>query len=214
MSYPYSSLTELFAVWRHMAAQHPSKCSSSQILGYYEEMAYSMSIESALHVWNFHFYEEFKRVNGLTQADLMYKKLLAESQKQQSFYFVTLGFDDKELVDEEYVGKLMRKFSKDIYSIKNIETKMHVVEKHRYDNLGKLYIHHHIHLICESAYPKSKVIQFFYQKFKKYIASTNFVDVRKETDRDRFEKYIRGEKQDSKLPLLELDREWRAKYNI
>lgn len=143
------------------------------------------------------------------------KDLKTSSSQNKKWMFVTIGFDDKMYSESEYYGIMMdcvqrlqkRKFHTDF---------QYVIEKHRRDASGQIYVHHHVHILMVTDEAKSKVIQYCFEVFKKHIAGKNFIDVKTEKDRvGTFEdkiRYINGDKQSSKLECVELDRQWRAQY--
>lgn len=127
----------------------------------------------------------------------------------RKWFFITIGFDDKTITVQGIKNAIEK-----LFSIKGIEVDRYVVEKYRRDDLGNIYIHHHIHTIVYTDYSKSKVIQYVYQKLKKFLASDNFVDCKRSQPLDNYIKYINGDKTSTKLECIELDRKWRQENNL
>jgi len=127
----------------------------------------------------------------------------------RKFYFMTIGFDDKIIT----VPMIKESISK-LKELKDIDLGEYVAEKFRKDEKGDIYIHHHIHCIVYTDKPKSKVIQYIYQKLKKVIASANFIDLKREQPIENYIRYILGDKRDEKLECIQLDIEWRELNNL
>jgi len=74
--------------------------------------------------------------------------------------------------------------------------------------------HPHCHFLIESLEPKSKIIEKIWatRGIKKVVLAKSFID-HKEVNHNH-SKYIMGIKQDSKMPFVEKDREWREANNI
>lgn len=183
----------------------------------YETMFYDMAeekgVQHALKIANMSYKWVLDQYLGIDTANLAVEQDIKDRKKQlgilKNWFFVTIGFDDK-IITVSDIKKAVLK----IYEIEPIKVKMHVVEKHRKDNLGEIYVHHHIHMLVETEYSKSKTIQFLFQKLKKFVAAKNFIDVKNDGDRQRYEKYINGDKQADKHVCLELDRKWREENQI
>jgi len=122
---------------------------------------------------------------------------------------MTIGFDDKIIT----VPMIKESISK-LKELKDIDLGEYVAEKFRKDEKGDIYIHHHIHCIVYTDKPKSKVIQYIYQKLKKVIASANFIDLKREQPIENYIRYILGDKRDEKLECIQLDIEWRELNNL
>lgn len=154
---------------------------------------------------------EIKIINGTTLAQIELKKDIKELKcnSNRKFYFMTIGFDDKTIT----VPLIKESISK-LKELKDIDLGDFVVEKFRKDDKGNIYIHHHIHAIVYTDKPKSKVIQYVYQKLKKYISSSNFIDLKREQPVENYIKYIAGDKRDEKLECIEKDMEWRQLNNL
>lgn len=127
-------------------------------------------------------------------------------------YFVTIGLDDKQFKDDNE-AMIINPLLKKIIDTPGFENIKFVVEKYRRNEQGDIYVHRHIHLLFDSNLRKSKVIQFCFQKAKKYVAGQNFIDVKLDIGRTR-EKYINGQKTQTKLECVEKDRSWRKEKKI
>lgn len=156
---------------------------------------------------------DLDRYLSVDTASISFEMDLANRRKEldikKKWFFCTIGFDDK-IITETGIKDTIRKLD----GIKGIEIAHLVAEKHRRNPAGELYIHHHIHMLVDTDYPKSKVIQYVFQRVKKYVGSSNFIDVKNDGDRERYEKYINGDKTSEKLDLVEMDRKWRLEHNI
>lgn len=135
----------------------------------------------------------------------------AETRK----WFVTVNFDDVVVTDKVESG-VISNFMDRVTSISGLNVISYVPEKFRE---GGKQIHRHIHMIIESDYKKSKVIQYIFQKNIKVgkekslaISKKEFIDVKKwESHHDN---YIKGIKRDEKQDCVEMDRVWRAEKGI
>lgn len=131
----------------------------------------------------------------------------------EKWAFVTIGFDDKKYKPEDYLGIMTAGLEK--LKKRTFHTEFHaVLEKHRRADDGKIYIHHHIHALMKTEAPKSKILQYCHEIFKNNIAGKNFIDIKTHKDNvgsyaQKLE-YIEGNKQESKLECVELDRQWRG----
>lgn len=130
--------------------------------------------------------------------------------EKKKYFFVTVGFDDK----QSNVVQNMKTFVSKFKTTPGIDIHSYVCEKHRKDNLGKPVIHHHIHYLIRTDFAKTKVIQFCFQKAKKFIAGKQFIDCQNDGEFSRYEKYIEGDKQESKKECIELDRIWRSEVGL
>lgn len=127
-------------------------------------------------------------------------------------WFVTIGLDDKQFDDNNEAGiiNILVKKIKDTPGFENVNF---VVEKYRRAEDNSIYIHRHIHLVFDSQLRKSKIIQFCFQKAKRYLANQSFVDVKPDPNRSRMD-YIRGNKPSMKLECVDKDRSWRKEKKI
>lgn len=127
-------------------------------------------------------------------------------------WFVTIGLDDKQFNDdnEASIINILVKKIKDTAGFENVNF---VVEKYRRAVDNSIYIHRHIHFVFDSQIRKSKIIQFCFQKAKRYLANQSFVDVKPDPNRSRMD-YIRGNKPKIKLECVDKDRAWRKEKKI
>lgn len=129
---------------------------------------------------------------------------------ESKWYFATIGFDDKIITVKDIKTSLDK-----ILNTPNINVLGYSVEKFRRNKgVADVYVHHHIHFFIESDLPKSKVIQFLYQKVKRYVSAKNFVDVKNDGTRERYIRYINLDKCAEKLDLIEMDEQWRKENDI
>lgn len=134
--------------------------------------------------------------------------------KNEKWYFITVGYDDKTITDEKII-----KFSTKVAELKYWEGDIYYVnEKYRKNPNGEIYIHHHTHYLVKTNLTKTKVIQYVYQAVKNGISGQNFIDVKTYKDNlgtyEQKKKYIQGDKIESKMECIELDRKWRNEKNI
>lgn len=127
-------------------------------------------------------------------------------------WFVTIGFDDKQF-KEDNEAMIINPLVKKICDTPGFENVKFVVEKFRKNEKGQIYIHRHVHFVFDSNYRKSKIIQFCFQKVKRYVVGPNFIDVKPDPNNER-DKYIRGEKIEAKLECVERDKVWRKEKKI
>lgn len=140
------------------------------------------------------------------EADI--KKI--QGNKKKNIFLITVNFDDQTVT-----VPIMKEAHQKFLQIQTHEYLGHVFEKHRRDEKTKqIYIHHHIHYVVMSDYPKTKVLQFVFQKLKKYVGGINFIDVSKHPTAETAMKYIDGNKEQSKMECVEKDRSWRLQNNI
>lgn len=76
--------------------------------------------------------------------------------------------------------------------------------------------HPHAHFILnlENPMPKSKVVEkiFKLKGMKKLVLKKSFIDIKETNEQHKL--YITGIKQESKMPFVNLDDDWRAKNNL
>lgn len=137
-----------------------------------------------------------------------------KDNSNRKFFFLTVGFDDKVIT----VPKIKEAVSR-LHDIKGVEVSEYVVEKHRRDvDTKQIYIHHHLHAIVYTDFPKSKTVDYIFQKFsgKKFqvVAGKNFIDLKREQPIENYIKYIRGDKTEEKLECIKKDKEWRELNNL
>lgn len=127
-------------------------------------------------------------------------------------YFVTIGFDDN-LFKDDNEAMIINPLVKKIIDTAGFDNVKFVVEKFRKDDKGNIYVHRHVHFMIDTFLKKSKVIQFCFQKVKRFVAGQNFVDVKLDMARSH-DKYINGMKTEAKLECVEKDRVWRKEKKI
>lgn len=178
-----------------------------------EDSAQRWGADVTLATFTLWYRADLDRYLSVDSASRSFESDLENRRKElaikKKWFFVTIGFDDS-IITPIGVKDAIDKLD----GIKGITVTHMVAEKHRRNPDGELYIHHHIHMLVDTDYPKSKVIQYVFQRVKKYVGSSNFIDVKNDGDRERYEKYINGEKQTGKLDLVEKDRLWRLENNI
>lgn len=88
-----------------------------------------------------------------------------------------------------------------------------VIENHRLDGI-LLHTHMILEVVDSIKYGSTVKDKLFALKpCKKLITASNFIEY-KDYKSDRHDKYIIGEKQENKMPLVEKDRVWRKENNI
>lgn len=137
---------------------------------------------------------------------------LIHGDTSDKFYFVTIGLDDN-LFKEDNEAMIINPLVKKIIETPGFDNVKFVVEKFRKNEQGNIYIHRHIHLVFDSNLRKSKIIQFCFQKAKRYVQSQNFIDVKLDPGRVRH-KYIMGDKTELKMECVQMDRLWRKEKKI
>jgi len=184
-----------------------------------EDSTQRWGVDVTLATFTLWYRADLDRYLSVDSASRSFESDLENRRKElgikKNWFFLTVGFDDKLLINN---GPNTAKYVKDaihkLDGIKGITVTHMVAEKHRRTLSGELYIHHHLHMLVDTDYPKSKVIQYVFQRVKKYVGSSNFIDVKNDGDRERYEKYINGDKTSGKLDLVEKDRTWRLENNI
>lgn len=193
-------LDQMYAVMHHVIPK------TSKV---YLESDVPFSEEEYVKLWTNYYKIDlafYKRTGDIVNQVMNDLKGIAKSK----WFFVTVGFDD----NLPNIVQNLQIFRDKMVRTPGMEFHSHVIEKFRRNEQGDEYVHHHIHFLLESDSPKSKVLQFFYQKAKPYIAGKNFVDVKEKVDFDRYAKYISGDKQDAKRACVDKDRVWRSENNI
>lgn len=141
-----------------------------------------------------------------------------------SFVFLTVGFDDT--TDIGYLK--MQHFADKILHLnggKFVMTADFVLEKHRTNKKGEMYIHHHIHflIIPEEKLSRSKIAELVLKigGIKKYCKQKNFVDIKTPNHSDLEKRaqpyavlynYVKGIKTSEKTVCLQNDKAWRETY--
>lgn len=205
-------LDYLFLKWEHVNAEDTSLWRSAW---------YSMDFKRDLGIDKFYeCIEKYYRIDLLRKAAMLPSQLEMQKDlsvvlgdKNKKYFFVTIGFDDN-IITPEMINRAV----KVLHEIPQIKINRFVVEKFRKSLDGEIYKHHHIHMLVSTDCFKTKVIQYIFQKLssKKFsvIAGKNFIDVKNTLSYDKYDQYILGNKQDSKLELLSMDKEWRKTNNI
>lgn len=136
-----------------------------------------------------------------------------ENTNLGKWFFITVGYDDKSITDEKII-----KFSQKVAELKYWDEVNYVNEKFRRSEAGEIMIHHHTHYLVKTSLPKSKVVQYVYQTVKSCVVGQQFVDVKSYKDKvgtyEQKLKYIQGEKIESKMECVEMDRKWRQEKGI
>ena len=158
-----------------------------------------------------------RRINSLVATDARKKELLRQvkalGEDDFNWYFITVGYDDSNINEEK-----IRNYSQKVANSTYFSEVEYVNEKYRKNDDGEIYIHHHTHFLVKSDLPKSRVVDRVFGTVKKVVASKNFVDVKTKRDNvgtyaDKL-KYIKGDKTQSKLECVALDRQWRLENNL
>jgi len=212
-------INSVFAKWLLIAATTERELNSgrwnSTQIGQLQQQIHryenELDLEAVYDNVNGFYRIDLKIMNGQTQAHKELRNDIKElrDDSNRKFFFMTIGFDDSKIT----ISGIKDSLSK-LKELKDIDLGEYVVEKFRKDDNGKIYIHHHIHCIMYTDKPKSKVIQFVYQKLKKYVVSSNFIDLKREQPLENYLKYISGDKRDEKLECIERDKEWRQLNNL
>lgn len=143
-----------------------------------------------------------------------------------SYIFLTVGFDDKSTVD----GNSMMTVADQINRLNGgrfVKKSDYVLEKHRTDKDGNIYIHHHIHMliVTNETLRVSKIVELIWKLkgLKKIVKDKNFIDV-KTPSAKQFDKkaqpypvclqYVQGIKTTLKTKCLELDTAWRDSIGV
>lgn len=201
---------------------------------------YTIDEEVGLCNLNFEFYtnsvagckHDISYARCLQLAQMHYKLLLASIKRQaeerrivmndlhgvnpeaMKWYFITIGYDDK-IVTPHLINKYCQRVIESNY----LTEVRYVNERYRKDLSGNIYIHHHTHILALSELAKSRIIDRVYSTVKTIVGNKSFIDVKGYKDKNvgtyqSYQKYINGDKTESKLECVRLDREWRIKENI
>ena len=144
------------------------------------------------------------------EHDLVQIRKDINGNEKKKWFFVTVGFDDKQVGVVNNMKSFLTKFK----LTPGIDIQSYVCEKFRKNDKAEIYVHHHIHFLIHTDFPKSKVIQFCFQKAKGFIGGKQFIDVKNDGEISRYEKYIKGDKIESKKECCELDRIWRIEVGL
>lgn len=212
-------INSVFAKWLLIAATTERELNTGrwnattigQLQQQINEAKSRLDLEAVYTNINAYYRIDLKIMNGQTQAHKELRDDIKEikGNSNRKFFFMTIGFDDSKITISGIKDSICK-----LKELKDIDLGEYVVEKFRKDDNGKIYTHHHIHCILYTDKPKSKVIQFVYQKLKKYIVSSNFIDLKREQPIENYLKYISGDKRDEKLECVQKDNEWRQLNNL
>lgn len=121
-------------------------------------------------------------------------------------YFVTIGFNHQTWNVPACVSAIQK-----VLNASWVKDGEAVFELYRSN--GE-HLHAHFSLILKDPLPKSKVVEKLFKLagMKNIVLKKNFIDIKELTDVRRL--YIRGIKQDNKIPFVVRDQEWRGKNNI
>jgi len=154
------------------------------------------------------------RKNLVADVVLDFKKI--NTINNQSMYaMITIGWNEQTITPSK-----MLTTSQKILNLKYFSTAYMVLEKHRENG-----IHHHTHYLVEfcEKYPVSKIIGWIYQTrgVKELCLNKNFIDYlgpqngkKPYQTYQKYFEYIYGNKQEKKLPFVELDKKWRLENKI
>jgi len=151
---------------------------------------------------------DIKAIYKQTDIHLSLSKFIKSVVKgqDQTWSFVTLGFDDRVVkpIDMRNMAERMKK----TYDVVEF-----VHELHRKDEAGKIFKHHHTHYLIRTDQAKSTIVKkiWGFAGIKKIMANKEKIDVKnyKDGPYERYEKYISGDKVHAKLECVELDKKWR-----
>lgn len=140
-------------------------------------------------------------------------KLLKKKVKDQvlkgismpcSTHFITIGFNHQTWNKHKCVELINH-----ILSFTWIEKATAVFELYREN--GE---HPHCHILLESSLPKSTIINKIWaaKGIKRIVLQKSFIDYK--VALPVHTEYVKGNKQEAKLPYVEMDREWREKNDI
>jgi len=205
----------LFSKWLALAKKSSRGFTPDSVQLAYEGLkqrivSHQMTEEQALKYMSYWYKSDIMDYLGQDLESLAIKSdIQSMTNGKKNYFFITVGFDDKIITIPS-----IRKCIKSLGEMKDINLYSIVAEKYRKDNEGKIYEHHHIHLLVKTDYPKSKVIQYTFQKVAKFVQGKNFIDVKNEQTFEHYEKYINGDKKIEKLECVEMDKKWRLKNNL
>lgn len=156
---------------------------------------------------------DIKAIYKKTEIHLSLSKFIKSVVKgtDQTWSFVTLGFDDKVVkpVDMRSICERIKK---------TYDVVAYVHELHRKDDKGKIFKHHHTHYLIRTDQAKSTIVKkiWGFAGIKKMMANKEKIDVKnyKDGPYERYEKYISGDKVFEKLECIELDKKWRLENNL
>jgi len=148
--------------------------------------------------------------------------------------FITVGFDDAKIAGNvdlfhSRVRQICAAVANKSYGKDAVKSVEYVIEKHRKDEAGETYIHHHCHFlfVFNKKVPPSDMRNKIWATagIKEFVAATNFIQYDgPQKPRRAGEKplppflvlfnYIRGDKTPQKLSCIEKDRFWRNEVGI
>lgn len=132
------------------------------------------------------------------------KEVLKSIGEQSNLWFVTIGFNHQTWTIPKCVKVIEKILAMDWVNSAKANFEL-------YRENGE---HPHCHFVINTSLPKSKIIEkIFRPKYvTEVVLSKNFIDV-KPADQVH-KKYIKLDKQESKMNFVEKDIEWRHKNNI
>lgn len=132
--------------------------------------------------------------------------ILSSQTDDKKSYFVTIGFNHQTWDIPKCVAVINK-----VLSAPWVKQGEAVFELHRAN--GE-HPHAHFVLYLENPLPKSKVVEKIFKLagIKKVVLAKNFIDIKELTDVRKL--YVRGIKQDAKMPYIKKDQEWRGKHNL
>lgn len=155
-----------------------------------------------------------RRMEELSTQIQLFNSLNAREANLADFAFITIGWNEQVITPDK-----MLKLSLKIFGLKYFSFVNMVLEKHRANG-----IHHHTHLLVKfvNKEPPSKIVGWIFQSkdIQKFVLAKNFIDYKgvgkKEpcASFDTYHNYVRGIKQEEKIPYVKLDRIWREENHI
>lgn len=196
---------EAHIMWSSMNVQY-SKIQSEDYIQLLKDM-YSQcgnGLEKTFDMNKFAYYQLINdKIQQRKMTDMMTKINELISNPKDYYAFITVGYNEQVITPQG-----MKNTANKIKQLKHFSSVIYVHEKHRENG-----IHHHTHFLCrlKDRLPKSKIIQYVFQACGKLVLKKEFIDVKTQKDApyEVYEKYIKGEKTESKKQYLELDIIWR-----
>lgn len=172
------------------------------------------------------FYKEgvmyVNKVGTMSQRISEYEKSIISSHTTSSQFedkgwmFITIGYDDKIITPSKMLWAVekIKKIGKMKYTFFR-----YVHEKFRKDDKGVVYEHHHTHILIRTAAYKSDFIDQAFRFLSPLInGQKNYIDVKLPKDKvGNFTsklKYVEGDKQQTKLECVALDKIWRKENGL
>jgi len=221
---PYNPDFDYFTFNLDFDLKHPSSDFHKHDRDHIMEIHYALHETRMAKGWHRHEYLEFccnlktEFYRNLT-ASVMYnfKKINSKQiENDESMYaFITVGWNEQTVTPQKMLAA-----SQNILNLKYFTTAYMVLEKHRENG-----VHHHTHYLVEfcEKYPLSKIIGWIYQTrgVKDLCLNKNFIDYlgsqngkKPYQTYQQYYEYIHGNKQEKKLPFIELDKKWRLENKI